>query len=87
MPDEPNPFSAGDDDVPFAEPQVITEVMVTDVMARRFAHGVEFVGWATALSGDGSFEERRIVLRFAMPERAARSLRAALNKMFEQGDH
>jgi hypothetical protein len=63
-------------ELPSTEPEVIAEISVTGMTVRRYDNSLKFVGWATVLDADGTPEERRIVVRFAMCERDARQFRA-----------
>jgi hypothetical protein len=68
---------------PFTEPNTIDDLFVTGMTVRRRGDGLQCVAWTMTLGGDGEPEERRIVLRFSMPERAARQLRADLINAFK----
>ena len=68
--------------VPFTEPEIITEIVLTGLTVRRSDNGLRFVGWVTVLNGDGEPEERRIMARFSMAEQGSRKLRADVINLF-----
>ncbi len=68
-------------DPPLTEPHVVTCVYVTGVAIEVSRHVVRFIGWTQLPNLGGEMDERRIVVRFAMPVNAAKQLLRDLNSM------
>lgn len=70
---------------PLTEPLIVPCLFVTGAAIERTAHVIRIIGWTATPSLGGEMEERRIVVRFAIPLDAARWLRDQLAKALREG--
>jgi hypothetical protein len=66
-----------------SEPVIVSDIFVSGLHVTRGEGWMRFVGWTSTGGAEGEFPERRIVVRFAMPEMAVRKLRHDLNGSFQ----
>lgn len=62
-------------DPPLTEPRVVDCLFVTGTAIEISPHTVRIIGWVQLPMLGGEMDERRIVVRFAMPRDAAELLR------------
>lgn len=76
----------GGDEAPLTEPLIVPCVIVTGVGIETDRQIVRFVGWASMPTLPGSeMNERRVVVRFAMPSDSARQLMTDLSNKLYRG--
>ena len=74
-----------DPEAPLTEPLIVSCVFVSGAAVERTQHIVRVVGWMNTPHLGGETEERRIVVRFAMPIDAARTLQRELAAAIREG--
>jgi hypothetical protein len=77
----------GDHAAIVTEPIVIPVQYVDGITVEATDSVIRLVGWVDLVRIDGEDSERRIVMRIAMSSEIARSLYAALKKLFGRGGH
>jgi hypothetical protein len=73
--------AAADRRIPEIEPEVIHDLMLTGLTAVKSSSVFHFIGWADTLDTYGEPTERRITVRFSLPDDGARALLRDLSKM------
>jgi hypothetical protein len=61
-------------EAPLSEPHIIDDLFLDGLEVRAGAHVARFVGWVSTPNVGPESQERRIVVRFALPLDAARAL-------------
>jgi hypothetical protein len=74
-----------EDLVPLTEPLIVSCLFVNGLAIQPEDGAIRFVGWVYAPNLGGQTEERRIVVRFAMPLHAAREMFDTLRKVLNKG--
>lgn len=69
---------------PLTEPLIVPCLYVTGAAVERADHAVRIVGWVHLPVLGGETDERRIVIRFAMPIDSARKLSHALASIMRE---